>query len=78
MRFSIAFDENGTILAASIGGDDASEPVPPPGVSRGYVDISDDLPDAELPRTVEHLLIDMDASKLTQFPVQREADEEQS
>jgi hypothetical protein len=77
MRFSIAFDDNGTILGASVGGDEADDPVPAPGVTRGYVDISDDVPDAALPQTVERLLIDMDTSKLEQLPTQRRADDPQ-
>ena len=78
MRFSIAFDDNGTILGASVGGDEAADPVPDPGVRRGYVDISDDVPDAELPQTVERLLVDMDTSKLSQLPFKGRADDEQS
>lgn len=59
MRFSIAFDENGTILDALVGGDEVA-------------------PDAEPPQTVERSLADMDTSKLSQLPVQREAADEQS
>ena len=59
MRFSIAFDENETILDASVGGDEVA-------------------PDAEPPQTVERLLTDMDTSKHSQLPVQREAADEQS
>jgi hypothetical protein len=59
MRFSIAFDDNGTIRDASAGGDEV-------------------VPDAELPQTVERSLADMDTSKLSQLPVQREAADEQS
>ena len=59
MRFSIAFDDNGTILDASVGAEEV-------------------MPDAETPQTVERLLTDMDTSKHTQLPVQREAADEQS
>jgi hypothetical protein len=75
MRFSIVFDDNGTILAASEGGEEADKPVPGPGVSRGYFEISDDLPEAELHQNVERLLIDLDASKLMQSPARGEADD---
>jgi len=59
MRFSIAFDDNGTILDASVGADEV-------------------VLDAETPQTVERLLTDIDTSKHTQLPVQREAADEQS
>ena len=57
MRFSIVFDDNGTILAASVGDEEANNAARGPGVSSGCFDISDDLPDAELHQTVERLLI---------------------
>ena len=69
MRISIVFDNNGTILAASVGGEDANKSAPGPGVSSGYFDFPDDMPDAELPRAVERVLIDLDASELMQLPV---------
>jgi hypothetical protein len=72
MRFSIVFDDNGTLLAASEGGEEATNTVRGPGVSSACFDISDDLPDAELPQTVERLLIGMDASKLGQLPARKE------
>jgi hypothetical protein len=77
MRFSIVFDDNGTILAASADGEEADQPVLVRGVSSGYFDISDDVPDAELPETVERLLIDMDAKKFAQVPARKEADDAQ-
>jgi hypothetical protein len=75
MRFSIIFDDNGTILAASEGGGEIGKPRPGPGVSRGYFDISDDLPEAELHQIVERLLVDLDTSELTQPPARGEADD---
>ncbi|HEY6682452.1 MAG TPA: hypothetical protein VI030_05745 [Propionibacteriaceae bacterium] len=75
MRFSIVFDDNGTILGASEGGEEVDKPMPDPGVSSGYVEISDDLPDAELHQTVERVLVDLDASELTHSPARGEADD---
>ena len=46
MRFSIVFDDDATILAASIDGDDADNSILRPGVSSGYFNISDDSLDA--------------------------------
>jgi hypothetical protein len=68
MRISIVFDDNGTILAASVAGEDANKPASGPGVSSGYFDLPDDMPDAELRQAVERVLIDLDASELTQSP----------
>jgi hypothetical protein len=76
MRFSIVFDDNGTILDASVGSEDAAKPTPGPGVNRGCFDIADDLSDTELHETVEHLLIDMDAKRLTQSPRRKEAEDD--
>jgi hypothetical protein len=76
MRFSIVFDDNGTVLAASVGSEEAAKPTPGPGVNRGYFDITDDLSDTELHETVERLLIDMDAKKLTQSPRRKEAEDD--
>jgi hypothetical protein len=78
MRFSIVFDDNGTILAASVGDEEANNAVRSPGVSSGCFDISDDLPDAELHQTVERLLIETDARELKQRRSQEEADIGQS
>jgi hypothetical protein len=66
MRFSIVFDDNGTVLAASAS-QEARRPTPRPGVSTGYFDISDDVPEVELPQTVERLT-DLDPSKLRRVP----------
>lgn len=75
MRFSIVIDDNGTILAASVEGEEIDKPMPGPGVSRGYFGISDDLPDAQLNQTVERLLLDLDTRRLTQSPARGEADD---
>jgi hypothetical protein len=74
MRLSIVFDDNGTVLAASTAGEEAQKPTPGPGVSTGYFDISDEVPDTELPQTVEGLLIDIDPTKLKRVPAGKEAD----
>jgi hypothetical protein len=75
MRFSIVFDDNGTILAASIHGEEPDGPMPGPNVRQGHFEISDDLPDAELQQTVERVLIDMDTRKLTHLPAQKETED---
>jgi hypothetical protein len=46
MRFSIVYDDNGTILSASEGDDVTDLPVPGPGENVADLDIPDDLPDA--------------------------------
>jgi hypothetical protein len=76
MRFSIVFDDNGTILAASQGNEDPTRLPPGPGVNTGYFDISDDLSDTQLNETVESLLVDMDAKKLTPSPHRKEAEDD--
>jgi hypothetical protein len=78
MRFSIVFDDNGTVLAASVGGEEMDNPVPGTGISRGYFDVSDDLHDVELNHTVERMLVDLDARKLKQSPGEGEADDRES
>jgi len=70
---SIVFDDNGTILAACVGGEEARKPVSGPGVSSGYFDLPDDMPDAELQQAVERVLIDLDTRRLTPPPVRQEA-----
>ena len=77
MRFSIVFDDNGTILAASVDGKEADQPTLGPGVSSGCFDISDDLPDGELQEAVERLLIDMDVTKFAHVSARKEADDAQ-
>lgn len=76
MRLSIVFDDNGTILAASQGNADRIKPPPGPGVNTGYFDISDDLSDTQLHETVERLLIEIDAKKLTPSPHRKEAEDD--
>jgi hypothetical protein len=63
MRFSIVFDYNGAILAASADVTEANEPAPGPGVNSSYFDIPDDLLDSELQDAVECALIDLDVKK---------------
>jgi hypothetical protein len=48
MRLSIVFDGNGTVLAASAS-EEAQRPTPGRGASAGCFDISDDVPEVELP-----------------------------
>ena len=78
MRFSIVFDDNGTILAASEGGEEIDKPRPGPGVSRGYFEISDDLPEAEPHQIVGRLVVDFDANEVTRSPARGEADDTKS
>jgi hypothetical protein len=59
MRFSIVYDDNGTLLAASLGGDDAAKPVSRAGENIADFDIPDQLADAELHQAVERLLLDI-------------------
>ena len=40
MRFSIVFDDYGTILGAVVGDEEADRPTLGPGVNSGYFDIS--------------------------------------
>jgi hypothetical protein len=75
MRFSIVLDDNGTILAASVGGKEANNVIRRTSVSSGYFDISDEVPDAEPSQVVEQVLGDMDARKLKQLSAREEADD---
>jgi hypothetical protein len=75
MRFSIVFDDNGTILSASVDDGKTDKPMPGPGMTRGYFDLSDDLPDVELNHTVERMLADLDAEKLKPSPSRWEAND---
>jgi hypothetical protein len=70
MKFSIVFDDNGTILAASVGGEDRAKPAPGPGENSANVDIPDGIDDAELPEAVERLFVSMGARKLAKRPAQ--------
>jgi hypothetical protein len=72
MRFSIVYDDNGTILSASEGGDVTDRPAPGPGENVADFDIPDDLPGAGVQETVERLLVDIDARKLAQRTAQKE------
>jgi hypothetical protein len=74
MRFSLVFDENGTILAASVDGEEIDQSLPA-GIKRCYFDIADNSPDAQLNQTVERMLGDLDARKLTQSPAREAADD---
>jgi hypothetical protein len=73
MRFSIVFDDNGTILGASVGDEEADRPTLGAGVNSGYFDISDGLPDDELQQAEESALIDLDVKKHT--AARKEADD---
>jgi len=53
MRFSIVFDDDDTILAASADGDDADDSILRPCVSSGYLNILDNSLDAEVPARKE-------------------------
>ena len=77
MRLSIVFDDNGTVLAASAS-EEAYRPTPGPGVSTRCFDISDDLPEVELPQTIERLPADLDPSKLRRVPLERRPDNTKS
>jgi hypothetical protein len=65
MRFSIVYDDNGTILSASEEDYVTDGPLPGPGENVAHFDIPDDLPDAGLHEAVERLLVDVDPRKLT-------------
>jgi hypothetical protein len=60
MRFSIVYDENGVILAASLGREDPDKLVPGLTVTSGYVDLPEDMPDGQLRQAVERQLSEMD------------------
>jgi hypothetical protein len=53
MRFSIVFDDDDTILAASVDGDDADDSILRPCVSSGYFNILDNSLVAEVPARKE-------------------------
>jgi hypothetical protein len=72
MRFSIVYDDNGTILSASEGGDVTDRPAPGPGENVGAFDIPDDLSGARLQEAVKRVLVEMDATKLAQPTAQKE------
>jgi hypothetical protein len=72
MRFSIVYDDNGTVLSASDGGDVTERLTPGPGENVADFDVPDDLPGTGLQEAVERLLVDMDATKLAQRTAQKE------
>ena len=63
MRFSIVYDDNGTIFAASLPGDDAIKAVTGPGANTTQVDLPDDVAEAELSEFVERALLSMEPKK---------------
>jgi hypothetical protein len=67
MRFSIVFDDNGTILAASLACEGDIEPLSGPGENAAEVELPDDMAEAELKDSVERLFLNMDARKLAQL-----------
>jgi hypothetical protein len=75
MRLSIVYDDNGTILSASLDGEDTRKPVFGPGASIADFDVPDHLANDELRETVEHLLVEMDPRGLTQRPARKESDD---
>ena len=77
MRFSIVFDDDNTIPAASIDGDEPDKSILGSGVASDYRDISDDVHAAELQETVERPPIDLAAKKYAQVPARKEADDGQ-
>jgi hypothetical protein len=60
MRLSIVYDDNGTILSASLDDEKTRKPVFGPGASIADFDVLDHLADEELRETVERLLVEMD------------------
>ena len=64
MRFSIVCDDNGTILAASQGEDEADEPVGHPGENTADFGVLDHLAEDELHEAVERVSLDLDAKRL--------------
>jgi hypothetical protein len=60
MRFSIVYDDNGTIFAASLPGDEVIKAVSGPGENFTEVELPDDVPEAELSEFVERVLLSMD------------------
>jgi hypothetical protein len=66
MRFSIVFDDNGTILAASLAGEEVNKMASGPGENATEVDLLDDMAEAELKESAERLFLNMDTKKLAQ------------
>lgn len=65
MKLSVVYDNEGTILAAAISGDDGDEPLPQPGESSGVYEVPDELSGGELHEVAQRLKIDAQARKLT-------------
>ena len=73
MRFSIVFDDDNTILAASIDGDEPDKSILGSGVGSDCRDISDDVLAADLQETVARPPIDLVAKKSAQVHARKEA-----
>jgi hypothetical protein len=76
MRFSIAYDEDGTILTAASGGEDVLGPLRS-GDMRDLFDAAYRVPDAELNKAIEGRQDEMAAKKLMQENARQEADDGQ-
>jgi hypothetical protein len=74
MRLSIVYDENGVILAASLGREDPDKLRPGLTVTSSYVELPADLPDGELRQAVERQLSEMDPRNPKHRPARQEAD----
>lgn len=74
MRLSIIYDENGVILAASLGREDPDKLRPGLIVTSSYVELPDDMPDGELRQAVERQLSEMDPRNPEQRHARQEAD----
>jgi hypothetical protein len=72
MRFSIVYDDNGTILSASEGDDVTDRPSPGLGENVADFDVPDDLHGVGLREAVESVLAAMDATNLAQRTAQKE------
>ena len=64
MRFSIVFDDNGTILAASEGEDEAEMPASRPGENTAGFGVPAQLADDELHEAVEGIFLNLDTKRL--------------
>ena len=64
MRFSIVYDDNGTILAASEGENEVYRPASRPGENTADFGVPDHLADDELHEAVERLFLDLDGKRL--------------
>jgi hypothetical protein len=64
MRLSIVCDDNGTILAASQGEDEADKPVGHPGDNTADFGVPDHLAEDDLHESRRTLFLDLDAKRL--------------